>query len=72
MFVQLEPSIPVIVTSKNNARGTAFALLDYSQEHHVVWGVALDDSQEVWWVPNLEIRFQKNWTMGRRGTEKTD
>lgn len=66
MFVQLEPSIPVIVTSKNNAKGIAFALIDYSQEHNVVWGVSLDDSQEVWWVPNTEIRFQKNWTMGRR------
>lgn len=66
MITQLNPTIPVIVTSKDNAKGTAFSLIDYSQEHHIVWGVAMDATGEVWWVPNTEIRFQKNWTMKRR------
>lgn len=65
-MLQLNPPIPVIVTSKENAKGLAFALVDYSAEHHVIWGVAIDATGEVWWVPNPEIRFQKNWTMGRR------
>jgi hypothetical protein len=65
MFIQLNPYIPVIIKSKENAKGYAFALHDYSQEHHCIWGVALDDSGEVWWVPNPEIRFQDNWSMGR-------
>ena len=65
-ILQLDPPIPVIVTSKDNKKGQAMFVLDYSTEHHVIWGVALDDSGEVWWVPNLEIRVQSNWTLNRR------
>lgn len=48
MILQLNPSIPVVVISKENASGEAFALLDYGKEDHVVWGVALDKNGEVW------------------------
>lgn len=65
LMTQLNPTIPVMVTSKDNQKGTAIAWLDYGQEHYVIWGVALD-SGEVWWVPNSEIRLQSNWTMQRR------
>jgi hypothetical protein len=64
-FIQLNPTIPVVVTSKNNTKGDAIAWLDYSSEHYIIWGVALENG-EVWWVPNHEIRMQGNWTMGRR------
>lgn len=66
-MLQLNPSIPVIVTTKDNAEGLAFALIDYSIEHHVIWGIALNNG-EVWWVPNKDIRFQSNWTAGRKCT----
>lgn len=68
MITQLNPMIPVTIPSKDNARGYAFALIDYSQEHDVVWGVALD-SGEVWWVPNPDVRIDTNWSMGRRKSE---
>lgn len=65
MMIQLNPSIPVIVTSKDNAKGTAIGWIDYSEEHNVMWIVALENG-EVWCVPNYEIRMQKNWSLGRR------
>lgn len=65
MITQLNPQLPVIVTSKDNQSGWAFALVDYSQEHHILFGVAMDSTGEVWWVPNTEIRLQKNISLGR-------
>lgn len=64
-ITQLNPLIPVRVTSKDNRTGEAFALLDYGQEHHILWGVALDDTGEVWWAPNPEIRVLDNWSLDR-------
>jgi hypothetical protein len=64
-MLQLNPSIPVMIVSKKYAKGRAFALIDYSIEEHIIWGIALDASGEVWWVPNSDVRFQSNWTAGR-------
>jgi hypothetical protein len=66
MMLQLNPAIPVIVTSKDNAKGMAVGWVDYSQEHNLIWIVAIDETGEVWCTPNTEIRMQKNWTMNRR------
>lgn len=66
MLLQLNPSIPVVVTTKDNKPGEAIAWLDYSKEDHVIWGVAMQDTGEVWWVPNTDIRLQNNWSIGRR------
>lgn len=66
MITQINPSIPVTVTSKDNRSGECFALMDYGPEHHVIWGVAFDDTGEVWWTPNPEIRFHPNWSLERR------
>lgn len=63
-ILQLDPMIPVYVPSRK-CEGYAFALINYSQEHHVIYGVALDGSGEVWWLANPEIRFCINRTMGR-------
>lgn len=62
-FTQLEPSIPVHVIDKGD--GLAFAVIDYGQEHNLIWVTALDASGEIWCAPNPKVRFQKNWTMGR-------
>lgn len=61
-IVQLNPTIPVS-TPKGN--GLAWFLLDYSEEHHIMWIVAIDDTGEIWTFPNPEIRAIKNITMGR-------
>lgn len=63
MFTQLEPTIPM-ATSKGD--GLAFAVIDYGIEHDLLWVVALDDSGEIWCVPNSEVRISANWSIGRR------
>lgn len=63
MFTQLNPPIPLHVIGKGD--GYAIAVIDYSQEHNLVWVTALDDSGEIWCAPNPVVRLGKNWTMGR-------
>lgn len=62
-FLQLSPPLHV-ETSKGP--GWAHFVRDYGTEASVVWGVALDASGDVWWVPNPEVKLSWNWTMGRR------
>lgn len=59
---QLSPSIPVMTPK---GLGLAWFLLDYSEEHHLFWIVAIDDTGEIWTFPNPEVRAVKNVTMGR-------
>ena len=62
MFTQLDPMLPV-----ETLRGSGYALgvIDYGQEHHLLWVVALGASGEIWCVANPEVRAQKNISMGR-------
>ena len=46
--------------------GWAFAVIDYGFEADLIWVIAVNDSREIWCVPNREVRMQKNWTAGRR------
>ena len=62
-FTQLNSSIPVTVQGKG--QGSAFAVIDYGEEHNLIWVVALDDSGEIWCSPNPKVRVRSNWTMGR-------
>lgn len=62
-FHQLNPSIPVTIIGKGD--GYAFAVIDYGQEHNLIWVTALNDSAEVWCAPNPLVRMKGNWTMGR-------
>jgi len=64
MFQQLEPPIPVHVLDKG--AGFAFAVIDYGQEHNLIWVTAINDTGEIWCAPNPRVRLQANWTMGRR------
>lgn len=64
-MLQLNPPVPVVVTSKGGQKGQAIGWIDYGGEHHLIWIVALDNG-EVWCVPNPEVRMQPNWTLGRR------
>ena len=63
MFTQLNPTIPLHVLDKGD--GYAIGLIDYGQEHNLIWVTAIDATGEVWCAPNSKIRFGKNWTMGR-------
>ena len=63
MFQQLEPPIPVHVLDKGD--GFAIAVIDYGQEHNLIWVTAINDTGEIWCAPNPRVRMQANWTMGR-------
>ena len=62
MMLQLNPPIPL-----DTAKGKGFAhmVVDYSQEHDLLWVVFLDDSGECWMFRNGEVRIQRNFTLGR-------
>ena len=63
MTLQLAPPVPL-----DTPKGPGFAhfLIDYGQEHHLLWVVFLDSSGECWTFRNPEIRLQRNVTMGVR------
>ncbi len=63
MFTQLNPTIPLHVLGKGD--GYAIGMIDYGQEHNLIWVTALDVSGEIWCAPNHKVRLGKNWTMGR-------
>lgn len=62
-FQQLDPTIPVSVIGKGD--GYAFAVIDYGQEHNLIWVTALNETGEIWCAPNPLVRVQANWTMRR-------
>jgi hypothetical protein len=67
MLTQLSPYIPVVFQSKPGIwnKGVAIAILDYSQEHDLLWVIAEDKTGEVWTLNNKLIKLQQNITMGR-------
>ncbi len=64
MFVQLRPPIPLHVLDRGD--GFAIAVIDYGQEHNLIWVTAINETAEIWCAPNHQVRLQKNWTMGRK------
>lgn len=62
-LTQFAPPIPMTIEGKGD--GYAIAVLDYGQEHHLIWVVALDANGEIWCAPNPTVRLRSNWTMGR-------
>ena len=63
MLTQLNPTIPVNVIDKG--AGFAIAVIDYGQEHNLIWVTAITGSGEIWCAPNPKVRMDTNWTMGR-------
>ncbi|MGB3796911.1 MAG: hypothetical protein WA957_11475 [Alteraurantiacibacter sp.] len=63
MFTQLNPTIPVTITGKG--AGYAVAVIDYGQEHDLIWVTAITATGELWCAPNPKVRMDTNWTMGR-------
>jgi hypothetical protein len=61
-FTQLDPYLP-LQTPKGS--GYAVAVLDYSQEHHILWLVVDDATGEIWAWPNPQVRAQRNISLGR-------
>ena len=62
-MMQLNPPLPL-----DTARGPAYAhmVIDYSQEHYVLFVCFLQETGECWVLPNRDVRLQQNVTMGVR------
>lgn len=63
MMLQLNPTIPIIRVS-DGMKGYAFLVIDYSQEHDLLYVCAMDNG-EVWTLNNKTIRIQNNISLGR-------
>jgi len=61
-ILQLNPMLPVSCPKGN---GYAFAMIDYSQEHDILFVIAIDETGEIWTYKNSLIRFQKNISLDR-------
>ncbi len=64
MFTPLNPTLPLHVLDRGDAY--AIGVIDYGQEHNLIWVSVLNETGEVWCAPNPMIRFGENWTMGRK------
>jgi hypothetical protein len=62
MITQLNPTIPMD-TPKGPAK--AHFLIDYGQEHHLLWVCFTDDTGECWAWSNPQIRLQENISMNQ-------
>jgi len=62
MLTQLNPPLPLI-TPKGKA--WAHIVIDYGQEHDLLWVCFQDETGECWTWSNREVRIQENITMGR-------
>lgn len=63
MMKQLNPQIPMLT---EKGPGQAVMVLDYSEEHHLMWVVILDESGEIWTFENPKVRGLPNPSMGRK------
>ena len=66
-LTQLNPTIPVYIIGKG--AGYAVAVIDYGQEHNLIWVTAINETGEIWCAPNPKVRMTPNWTMGRAKSE---
>lgn len=64
MITQLSPMIPIVRVS-DSMEGYAFLVIDYSQEHNLLFTCAMDNG-EIWTLSNKEIRFCKNISLDRK------
>lgn len=62
MILQLNPPLPL---NTPKGKGWAHFLLDYSQEHDLLWVVFLNQGGECWTFPNSDIRMDTNFSLGR-------
>lgn len=64
MILQLNPTLPINRVS-DGMSGYAFLVIDYSQEHDLLFTCAMQNG-EIWTLSNKEIRMQDNISLDRR------
>jgi hypothetical protein len=52
-------------------QGYAFLVIDYSQEHNLLFACAMNDG-EIWTLSNKDIRFCKNISLDRVNLHNED
>lgn len=62
-MLQLDPQIPLIT---DKGPGQAILVIDYSEESDLMFVVILDDTGEIWTVPNHKVRGFANYSIGRK------
>lgn len=68
-FYQLQPSIPVFCS---RGAGRAFGVIDYGEDHHLMWIIALDANGQIWTVSNPDVRVRGNDTLGTKAEAVPD
>jgi hypothetical protein len=64
MIFQLNPTIPIIRKS-DKMKGYAFLVIDYSQEHDLLFTCAMHNG-EIWTLNNKEISLCENISLSRK------
>lgn len=67
MMLQLHSPLPL---DTPKGKGFAHFVIDYSQEHDLLWVVFIDETGECWTFSNKDIRLQPNITTGRSNSTK--
>ena len=67
-MLQLNPMLPIIRVS-DGMSGFAFLVIDYSQEHDLLFSCAMQNG-EIWTLSNRELRMQNNISLGRNTDTK--
>ena len=62
-MIQLNPTIPIIRVS-DMMKGFAFLVIDYSQEHDLLFTCAMQNG-EIWTLNNKEIIIGNNISLNR-------
>jgi hypothetical protein len=62
-MLQLNPMLPIMRVS-DGMKGYAFLIIDYSQEHDLLFTCAMNNG-EIWTLSNKDIRMQENISLGR-------
>ena len=63
-MLQLNPTLPINRIS-DGMSGYAFLVIDYSQEHDLLFTCAMQNG-EIWTLSNKEIRMQDNISLDRK------
>lgn len=63
MVTQLNPMLPII-NKESGELGYAFLVIDYSQEHYIMFVCAMDNG-DIRTYDNRKISMQNNETLGR-------
>ena len=69
-MLQLNPMLPIIRV-KDGMEGYAFLVIDYSQEHNLLFSCAMENG-EIWTLSNQDIRFTKNISLSRFTLKKEE